>query len=105
MFKLRFQNDDSIERQAFVKSLQFDWDVVSEEEKRELAADLVSATPGVRRVEEESWFKVDFEKVPELVESRRVLLRRGKAYVPVREQLSMILAEFTARLDKGLEVR
>lgn len=93
------------EREAFVKSLQFDWDMVGEEEKRELAAELVAATPGLRRVDEESWFKVDFERVPELVEGRRVLLRRGRAYVPVREQLSMIVAEFTARLDKGLEVR
>ena len=105
LFKLRFQSDHTTERDAFVKSLQFDWDMVSEEEKRELAVELVAATPGLRRVDEESWFKVDFERVPELVESRRVLLRRGRAYVPVREQLSMILAEFTARLDRGLVVR
>ena len=105
LFKLRFQSDDSNEGQSFVESLQLDWDVVSEEEKRELGPELLAATPGGRRVEDESWFKVDFERVPELVETRKVLLRRGKAYVPVREQLSMIVAEFTARLDKGLEVR
>lgn len=105
LFKLRFQSDHVSEREAFVKSLQFDWDMVGEEEKRALAADLVAATPGLRRVDEESWFKVDFERVPELVEGRRVLLRRGRAYVPVREQLSMVVAEFTARLEKGLEVR
>lgn len=104
LFKLRFQSDDTNERQSFVKSLQFDWDTVSEEEKRTLGAELVAATPGIRRTEEESWFKVDFERVPELVEGRRVLLRKGKAYVPIREQLSMIMAEFTTRLEKGLEV-
>ncbi|KAI9877402.1 MAG: hypothetical protein M1830_004023 [Pleopsidium flavum] len=104
LFKLRFQNDDASERQTFVGSLQFDWDTVSEDEKRELGADLLAATPGIRKIEEESWFKVDFERVPELVETRRVLLRRGRAYVPIREQLSMIMAEFTARLDKGLEL-
>lgn len=87
-------------------SLNFDWDKVSEEEKRELGSDLPDATPGLRKqdVEEGGWFKVDFEKVPELVEGRRVLLKRGKAYVPVKEQLSMVVAEFGARLDKGLEV-
>ena len=105
LFKLRLQSDHASAREAFVRSLQFDWDVVGEEEKRGLAVELVAATPGLRRVDEESWFKVDFERVPELVESRRVLLRRGRAYVPVREQLSMILAEFTARLDRGLVVR
>lgn len=87
-------------------SLNFDWDKVSEEEKRELGPDLLAATPGLRRQEMEDggWFKVDFERVPELVEGRRVLLKRGKAYVPVKEQMSMVVAEFGARLDKGLEV-
>ena len=87
-------------------SLNFDWEKVSEEEKRELGADLLAATPGLRRqeMEEGGWFKVDFERVPELVEGRRVFLKRGKAYVPVKEQMSMVVAEFGARLDKGLEV-
>lgn len=107
LFRLRFQLDDAKERQEFVDSLSFDWDKVSEEEKRELGSDLLAATPGLRKqeMEEGGWFKVDFEKVPELVEGRRVLLRRGKAYVPVKEQMSMVVAEFGARLDKGLEVR
>ncbi|KAA6415946.1 MAG: DNA primase large subunit [Lasallia pustulata] len=106
LFRLRFQLDDAKERQAFVDSLNFDWDKVSEEEKRELGPDLLAATPGLRRqeMEEGGWFKVDFERVPELVEGRRVLLKRGKAYVPVREQMSMVVAEFGARLDKGLEL-
>ena len=106
MFKLRFQNDDVKERQAFVESLRLDWEVVSEEEKKALGTDLQNATPGLKRqdVEEGGWFKVDFETVPELVEGRRVLVKAGKAYVPVREQMSMVLAGFNASLDKGLEV-
>ena len=106
LFKLRFQNDDARERQDFVKSLSFDWEAVSEEEKRALATQLRNATPGLKKeeVEEGGWFKVDFETVPELVETRRVFLKAGKAYVPVREQMSMVLAGFTERLDKGLEV-
>lgn len=106
LFRIRFQNDDAKERQHFVESLQLDWEVVSEEEKRGLSTDLMNATPGLKRqeVEEGGWFKVDFETVPELVENRRVFLKAGKAYVPVREQMSMVLAGFSARLDKGLEV-
>lgn len=106
LFKLRFQNDDARERQHFVESLQFDWDVVSEDEKKMLGTALTNATPGLRRQEmdEGGWFKVDFETVPELVEGRRVFLKAGKAYVPVREQMSMVVAGFNARLDKGLEV-
>ena len=106
LFKIRFQNDDAKERQQFVESLQLDWEIVSEEEKKALGPDLQSATPGLKRqdVEEGGWFKVDFETVSELVEGRRVLLKAGKAYVPVREQMSMVVAGFSARLDKGLEV-
>lgn len=106
LFKLRFQSDDAKERQAFVESLQLDWEVVSEEEKKALGTDLQNSTPGLKRqdVEEGGWFKVDFETVPELVEGRRVLVKAGKAYVPVREQMSMVLAGFNARLHIGLEV-
>lgn len=79
---------------------------MSEEEKRNLAAHLSNATLGLKQkeVEDGGWFKVDFETVPELVESRRVFLKAGKAYVPVKEQMTMVLAGFNERLEKGLEV-
>ena len=104
LFRFRFQKDDSRERRAFIESLNLDWEPISDEERRELSEHLVNATPGLRRVDEESWYKVDWERVPELVERRSVFLYRGKAYVPGREQLSMIIAEFTARLERSLEV-
>lgn len=66
---------------------------------------LHNGTPGLRRVDEETWYKVDWENVPELVERRAVFLAKGKAYVPGREQLSIVIAEFTARLERALEVR
>ena len=107
LFRLRFQTDDAREKQSFVESLKLHWDAVPDEERLSLASDLLNATPGLRRqeVEEAGWFKVDFETVPELVESRRVLLKRGKAYVPAREQMSMVLAAFNTNLENGLQVR
>ena len=88
-----------------MESLSLDWEVVSEDEKREFAEELKAAGGGYpKRIEEESYFKVDWERVPELVESRRVFLRSGRAYVPGREQSSMVVAEFTSKLDKALEV-
>lgn len=104
LFKFRFQQDDTRERRAFIESLNLDWEPVSDEERQELSEHLVSATPGLRRSDEETWYKVDWERVPELVERRAVYLRKGKAYVPGREQQSMIVAEFTARLEKAMEV-
>jgi DNA primase large subunit len=105
LFRIRFQSDDARDRQAFIESLHLEWESVSDEERRELSEELRAAGGGFpKRIEEETYFKVDWEKVPELVEGRRILLRAGKAYVPGREQLSMVVAEFTTRLDKALEV-
>ena len=105
LFRLRFHGDDVRERMNFVEGLSLDWEVVTEDEKRELWEELKAAAGGYpKRIEDESYFKVDWERVPELVESRRVFLRGGRAYVPGREQASMVVAEFTAKLDKALEV-
>lgn len=104
LFRFRFQHDDSRERRAFIESLSLDWESVSDEERRAMSDKLVQATPGLRRADEETWYKVDWERVPELVEKRSVFLYKGKAYVPGREQLSMVIAEFTARLERALEV-
>lgn len=103
LFQLRYKSDDSRERNAFIKSLNFDWEVLSAEEEEELRDDLRAATY-VGKDEEQGWFKVEWERVPDLVGQRKVMLKRGMAYVPLREQMSLVIAEFTKRLDKALEV-
>lgn len=105
LFRLRYRLDDARERQEFVNSLDFAWEHVSEQEKIDLGSDLRAATGNiVKKGEEEGFFKVEFEKVPELVEQRRCLLKWGMAYIPMREQMTLVLAEFTARLDRNLDV-
>lgn len=105
LFQLRFKDDDFIERQSFVKSLNLEWDEVQEAEKRELKDRLLAAAGGsMKNQDEQEWFKVDWERVPVLVEQRRVFVKRGKAYVPQREQMSLVVAEFTKKLDEALEV-
>lgn len=84
-------------------SLNFDWEAVPEDEKRAMK-DSLSVATGMKTLDGESFFKVDWERVHDLVEQRRVLLRAGKAYVPVSLQLSLVLAEFNARLDKSLQL-
>lgn len=48
--------------------------------------------------------QVNWTSVPDLVNSRRVLLRMGKAYVPATEQASIVLQEFQERLEQALDV-
>lgn len=102
LFRLRLQSDDLAERVAFVRGLDLDWEVVSDKERRALAAELAGF--GGKMQADETWCKVDWERVPDLVEGRRVFLKEGKAYVPSREQQSMVVAEFAARLERALEV-
>lgn len=109
LFRIRFQADDSRERAAFVHSLNLDWEPVLEEEKRELAP-LLATTIGfghgrrVQQVMDEEWCKVDWMRVPDLIEGRKVYIKAGKAYVPAREQQSMVLNAYTKRLEQALEV-
>ncbi|XDG02544.1 hypothetical protein ABKA04_002159 [Annulohypoxylon sp. FPYF3050] len=103
LFRLRLDDGLPRERNAFIQSLNLDWDPVSKEEQEKYFAEL-SATGGNKKGEEETWVKVDWERVPDLVETRRVFLKAGKAYVPSKELPSMVIAEFTKRLDRALEL-
>lgn len=106
LFRLRLHGEDQREKEAVVDGLHLDWEKVSEDEKRALEDELSDAA-GYRKgaPDDETWCKVDWERVPDLVEQRRVFVKAGKAYVPSKEQASMIVAEFTPRLERALEVR
>ncbi|CAK7207769.1 DNA primase subunit pri2 [Sporothrix eucalyptigena] len=110
LFRLRVNTDDMRERATFVHSLNLDWEMVSDEEKSRLASELAATSSALgyggrkqQAAEEESWCKVDWDRVPELIESRRVFIKAGKAYVPSREQASMVVSEFSSRLERALE--
>ena len=113
LFKLRWANDDVRERKEFVSGLGLEWDWVGEKERKELEKQDLLVMPGGNRGrvagggggEEEGWFKVEWERVPDLVEHRKILVRRGMAYVPAREQMSMVVAEFGKELEEAMEVR
>lgn len=100
LFKIRYDTDDLKDRQEFIKSLDLDWESVSEEEISELKDQLIAAS-GVKSVERE-YFKVDFERVVDLVENRKVFLKSGKAYVPISYQQSMVITAFTDNLREAL---
>jgi DNA primase large subunit len=88
--------------------LGLEWETVDAQEKKELGESLRAATGTAFRKkgeEEENYFKVDWERVPELVEQRKVLLKGGMAYVPSREQMTLVVSEFSKQLDKALHVR
>jgi len=95
--------DDARERKAFISDLNLQWESVTDEEKA-MWIDQLKAATGLWKNEDEDWFKVDWEQVPELVEQRKVFLRMGTAFVHVREQMTMVVGEFSRQLEAGLEV-
>jgi len=79
---------------------------VSKEEKAKFEKELRTCTPPgqLATFPQERFYKVRWTRVPRLVESRRVFLRGGMAYVPSREQSSFIIQEFQNNLEDGLLV-
>jgi DNA primase large subunit len=120
LFKLRWEEEDKAEQQRFIATLHLDYKnvrwlssfflarrhshQVSAEEKSRFAGDLKDACRIFTDFDRETFFKVPWTRVPELVNSRRVFLSGGMAYVPHKEQFTLVLAEFNARMAKALEI-
>jgi len=51
-----------------------------------------------------TFYKVRWTRVPDLIEKRRVFLKQGWAYVPAKEQSSIVFHEFETGLQKALEM-
>ncbi|KZT11217.1 DNA primase large subunit [Laetiporus sulphureus 93-53] len=105
LFRMRYDSDDNEEREEFLSSRDFDWIPVSDEEKKQYQHELAAASPALKDAAlSERYYKVKWTRVPDLVEKRRVLLKGGMAYVPSREQSSIVFQEFQTRLTKALEM-
>ncbi|GAA98965.1 uncharacterized protein L969DRAFT_89018 [Mixia osmundae IAM 14324] len=107
LFRARFDSDDAQERQQFINSLNMEWQTVSMEEKLDIAEHLIAVHSHLRTHEDvraEQFFKVPWTKVASLVGMRRIYIKRGEAYVPARDQASLVLEEFQRELAHNLEM-
>ncbi|KAI8987309.1 eukaryotic and archaeal DNA primase, large subunit-domain-containing protein [Mycotypha africana] len=108
LFKIRFDQESMEEKKRFLASLNLNWEMISMEEKESLRKELTTCSrckPGINAddyVTNETFFKVDFWKVPELVGTRSVFVKRGKAYVPMKEQVNLVMTEFRNYLERAL---
>ncbi|KAG1756504.1 eukaryotic and archaeal DNA primase, large subunit-domain-containing protein [Suillus paluster] len=104
LFRVRYENDDTRERELFLRSRDFQWTEVNSDEKQRYASELKALGVSVEEgVPTEKLYKVRWTQVPDLVNKRRVLLKDGWAYVPTKEQLSIILRAFEASLENALD--
>ncbi|KAG2755967.1 DNA primase, large subunit [Suillus brevipes Sb2] len=107
LFRVRYESDDTKERELFLQSRDFKWTEVNSAEKLQYAKELNGL--GIQQPEEkvpttERLYKVRWTQVPDLVNKRRVLLKDGWAYVPSKEQLSIVLRAFEANLENALDL-
>ncbi|KAI0302106.1 eukaryotic and archaeal DNA primase, large subunit-domain-containing protein [Russula brevipes] len=94
LFRVRYLDATIPERREFQKS-------VDDIEKKTYESQLRAAAPDAD--DGEQYVKVKWTSVPDLVEKRRVFLKDGWAYVPSREQSSIVFQEFQTRLGRALE--
>ncbi|KDR84019.1 hypothetical protein GALMADRAFT_56635 [Galerina marginata CBS 339.88] len=106
LFKVRYDEEIREEREAFLGSRNFDWIPVDDVERAKFAKELDAAYQAFKTDsgKQEKYFKVKWTRVPDLVERRKVFLKGGWAYVPSREQSSIVFQEFEVHLEKALEM-
>ncbi|KAJ7156038.1 eukaryotic and archaeal DNA primase, large subunit-domain-containing protein [Mycena crocata] len=104
LFKIRYESDVSAERELFLGSRAFNWVSVDKAEKETYRQELLSYNGRADAFETDSYYKVRWTRVPDLVDKRKVFLKGGWAYVPSREQSSIVYQEFETHLEKDLMV-
>ncbi|KAJ6630728.1 eukaryotic and archaeal DNA primase, large subunit-domain-containing protein [Mycena sp. CBHHK59/15] len=109
LFRVRYETDDSKEREVFLKSRDFNWVTVDRTEKEKYKQELLASYQGpklererVEAFEADSYYKVRWSRVPDLVDKRKVFLHGGWAYVPSRERSSIVYQEFQTHLERDL---
>ncbi|KAG0141134.1 hypothetical protein CROQUDRAFT_52178 [Cronartium quercuum f. sp. fusiforme G11] len=100
LFRFRLETEDSVDRAKFIQELDIDWVLV--EPNDPVRAQLREAIK--TSSDEESYYKIRWTKVPDLVALRKVYLLGGNAYVSPKDQTSIVLQEFSSRLTKALEI-
>ncbi|BEI91672.1 uncharacterized protein CcaverHIS019_0404920 [Cutaneotrichosporon cavernicola] len=106
LFKHRFESDDLSERAMFLSGLDLSWTVVGDKEREDHWTSLRDTMWWTKEnvLAKETWFKVPWASVPDLVAQRRVFICGGMAYVPQSMQISLVLQAFSARLEAALEL-
>ncbi|ORX44889.1 hypothetical protein BCR36DRAFT_334136 [Piromyces finnis] len=113
LFQIRWNNSSKSEKQGFVQSLNLNLENVSMKEKEKLRdklETLISLKSNVKNGEElsrlfsnKNYFKINFEEVLDLVQSRSVLIKNGLAYVPDEEIISVIISKYKSFLTESME--
>ncbi|KAI8370234.1 eukaryotic and archaeal DNA primase, large subunit-domain-containing protein [Blakeslea trispora] len=109
LFQYRFEQEPMEEKKNFLNDLNLNWKILTSEEKEAIREQLeICSRPkqgmsAAEYVSSETFFEVAFEKVPTMVGNRSVYVKKGKAYVPMTEQINLVMLEFKNYLERALD--
>lgn len=108
LFKMRFINMSGDAVEAFFKLNNLCYNNITDEEKNSLIVFLRDSTPNPSpphtNVDNMKFYKVKFFEVLDLVKSRKVFLSGGYVYIPHRDFVSVLSAQFRTHLRQSLAV-
>ncbi|XP_061316543.1 DNA primase large subunit isoform X3 [Pezoporus flaviventris] len=104
LLRYRFNELTDSLRQKFLEHVNLSFEAISEDMKNELANELLTSTPGfsVAKVKEQIFYKVGLSEAVDLFRTRRVFIKDGFAYVPLKDIDAIVLSNYRTKLSKAL---
>lgn len=103
LFKMRFMTMRNDAVDAFFKLNNLCYTTISEDEKNEIIHLLRESTQH-QNIDTMEFYKVKFYEVLDLVRARRVYLSGGYAYIPHKDFISVLSAQYRTHLKQSLAV-
>ncbi|XP_069742189.1 DNA primase large subunit isoform X2 [Narcine bancroftii] len=97
LFRFRF-GELQDKQQEFLKQNKLEYHAITEEEKEHLSIKLINSNGQI----DQTYYKVPFTDVLELVRTRKAFIKNGLVYIPHPEIVIIILNEFRKRISKSL---
>lgn len=106
LFKMRFMTMKSDAIDSFFKLNNLCYTSISNEEKNEIMKYLRESTSyqNNQNIESFKFYKVKFYEVLDLVKARKVYLQGGYAYIPHKDFISVLSAQFRMHLRQSLAI-
>ncbi|BBN17859.1 DNA primase large subunit [Marchantia polymorpha subsp. ruderalis] len=105
LFRARFRAESPESQRKFMEDQKLPYKAISSTEFESVKEKLGQVARSLNQpvpTADNTFYKVPFEEVPELVSARRVYLQRGFAFVPRDQLASIVVGQFRARLSKAL---
>ncbi|XP_014616834.1 PREDICTED: DNA primase large subunit-like [Polistes canadensis] len=103
LFKMRFSSLDKEGVDQFLTIHKLNCKHISYEEKEKIREELQMSTFKITNIDTVDFYKIPFQKVIDLVRTRKVYLEDGMAYVPRNDLISLCISYFRQKLIIGIE--